>query len=235
MSFDLQHILEASTPQTLFILILLLVMGVAALYVAIERLVTLGKARGQSRAVAEALAQPMKKGDVAAGIKVCKDPAYKNAYLGHLMGAGLGELADGLNADSVAAARRAIERRNTQEALDMRRGMNILATVGSTAPFVGLVGTIFGIINAFSAMAEAGGGGLAQVSAGIAEALIATAVGIFVAIIGVWLFNFFTARIETIDNDISVSVGEFVDWCEKRLSASNLSDDPTETLAQKAK
>ena len=95
--------------------------------------------------------------------------------------------------------------------------MNILATVGSTAPFVGLVGTIFGIINAFQAMAESGSGGLASVSAGIAEALVATAIGIAVAILGVWLYNYFTARVDAIINDITVAIEEFMDWGEKTL------------------
>ena len=95
--------------------------------------------------------------------------------------------------------------------------MNILATTGSTAPFVGLVGTIFGIINAFQMMGEAGGGDLGAISAGIAEALITTALGIAVAIIGVWLFNYFNGKIDEITDDMSVSVQEFLDWCEKQV------------------
>jgi biopolymer transport protein ExbB/TolQ len=93
----------------------------------------------------------------------------------------------------------------------------MLATTGSTAPFVGLVGTIFGIINAFQMMGEAGGGDLAAISSGIAEALITTAIGISVAILGVWLFNYFTAKIDEITNDMQVSVQELLDWCEKQI------------------
>ena len=66
-------------------------------------------------------------------------------------------------------------------------------------------------------MAESGSGGLAAVSAGIAEALVTTAIGIAVAIMGVWLFNYFTYRIDQITNDMTMSMQEFVDWCEKQL------------------
>jgi biopolymer transport protein ExbB/TolQ len=93
----------------------------------------------------------------------------------------------------------------------------MLATTGATAPFVGLVGTIFGIINAFQSMGEAGGGDLSAISSGIAEALITTAIGISVAILGVWLFNYFTAKIDGITDDMQVSVQEFVDWCQKQI------------------
>ncbi|MCP4809693.1 MAG: MotA/TolQ/ExbB proton channel family protein [Proteobacteria bacterium] len=229
MSFDLQHIWEASTPQTLTILAMLFIMGILSIYVAIERFVTLKKATDQSRDLAEALSKPMADGDVAAGHKLCGEARYKASYLGHLMGAALKELDVRFDRHGVDAAERAIERQNIQEQLDLRKGMNILATVGSTAPFVGLVGTIFGIINAFSAMAEAGGGGLGSVSAGIAEALVATAIGIFVAIVGVWFFNYFTARLERIDNDIQISVAEFRDWAEKQLLTDG-DEPPTEQV-----
>jgi biopolymer transport protein ExbB/biopolymer transport protein TolQ len=235
MAFDLQHLWEAATPYTLFIFAIMLVMGVMSVYVGIERLVTLNKARNQSRDLAEALSKPLADNDIAKSLKLCSDEQYKSSYLGNIMKAGLAEINTRFDRHGVNAALRAIERQSTQEDMDLRRGMNILATVGSTAPFVGLVGTIFGIINAFGAMASGEETGLAAVSGGISEALVATAVGIFVAIVGVWLFNFFTARLEIIDNDISISVQEFTDWCEKRLLAGP-SDDPTEqVLATKGK
>lgn len=80
----------------------------------------------------------------------------------------------------------------------LRRGLAVLATVGATAPFVGLVGTVAGIVNAFHEIATAGQGGIAQVSSGVAEALVTTAIGIGVAIPAVWLYNFLTQRIGTL-------------------------------------
>lgn len=227
MSFDPVHLWAEMSFPSKAIFILLLIMGIACLYVGIERLVTFTKARGQSRMLAEALSKHFSNNDVDGGLKACKDPQYKFSYLAHLLESGLTEVGIRFDRHGVNAARRAMDRRSIQENADLRRGMNILATVGSTAPFVGLVGTIVGIINAFVGMAESGSGGLASVSAGIAEALIATAVGIFVAIIGVWLFNYFTARIDIITNDITVSVEEFVDWCEKQLLLREEGDAPT--------
>ncbi len=225
---DPAHLWEASTPQTLFILVLLLIMGVASIYVGIERWVTFNKARAQSRDLAATLGECLADGALSRAINACQDPQYKFAYLGHLMEAGLKEVDERFDNFGVHSAERAMERRAVQEAADLKRGMNILATVGSTAPFVGLVGTIFGIINAFGAMAETGSGGLGAVSAGIAEALVATAFGIFVALIGVWLFNYFNGRIEQITNDITVSIQEFIDWCEKRLQAGLEPDATTQ-------
>lgn len=195
----------------------LLAMSVGSVYVTIERSITFAKARGQSRRLAEAIAGAFKSRDVASALSLTREKDYQFSYLAHLLAAGLGELQSRFDVEGKAAAQRAVERAIITEAADLKKGTAILATVGSTAPFVGLVGTVFGIINAFAGMAETGSGGLASVSAGIAEALVTTAVGITVAILGVWLFNYFNSRIEAIANEMTVSVQEFMDWVEKEL------------------
>src|SRR5262249_15529080 len=81
--------------------------------------------------------------------------------------------------------------------IQLKRGLGFLATIGSTAPFIGLFGTVVGIINAFRSIAATGSGGMSVVSGGIAEALVSTALGIFVAIPAVVAFNHFTGKIET--------------------------------------
>src|SRR5215470_2448355 len=80
--------------------------------------------------------------------------------------------------------------------IQLKQGLGFLATIGSTAPFIGLFGTVAGIINAFRNIAATGSGGMSVVSGGIAEALVTTALGIFVAIPAVAAFNYFTGRIE---------------------------------------
>ena len=97
---------------------------------------------------------------------------------------------------AVDAAKRAIQRATAVNLADLKRGLAGLATVGSTAPFVGLFGTTFGIINAFQGMALTGSGGLAAISAGIAEALITTAFGLFVAVPAVWAYNYLPGKVE---------------------------------------
>jgi len=216
------------------VIVTLFLMSIASVYVAIERSITFIKARRQSRLLAEAVASPLGSQDVLAALELTKQAEYGHSYLAHMLQVGLGELAtrfDGLGRD---AAGRAMQRAALREALDLKKGLAILATVGSTAPFVGLVGTVFGIINAFAGMAETGSGGLGSVSGGIAEALVTTALGIAVAIVGVWLFNFFNSWIDVIVNDMTVSVEEFADWIEKTLiergenPASNTEDVQTE-------
>src|SRR5512144_1326192 len=86
----------------------------------------------------------------------------------------------------------AVQRATAVNLADLKRGLSGLATIGSTAPFVGLFGTTFGIINAFHGMSVTGSGGIAAISAGIAEALITTAFGLFVAVPAVWAYNYLT-------------------------------------------
>jgi biopolymer transport protein ExbB/TolQ len=197
------------------IFFVMIFMLIACLYVAFERGLAFNRARGQSRMLAGNVAKPLTAGDVEAALKVVTDPLYNAAYLGVILKAGLNELKARKDDHGVEAAERAIERAMVTETANLRRGMNILATTGSTTPFVGLVGTIFGIITAFGKMAEAGGGDLTAVSGGIAEALVSTAVGIIVAIIGVWLYNFFNATIDDISKDMTTSAQELIDWAKK--------------------
>ncbi len=217
MSFTPQELWNSMGLIARIVLFVLLVMSVASVYVAIERWFTFYRARRQSRALAETMAQALVGQDLKAAQALTQEKTYRLSYLGHLLHGGLRELAARFDRVGLEAARRAMDRAMLVEALDLKKGTAILATVGSTAPFVGLVGTVFGIINAFAGMAETGSGGLASVSAGIAEALVTTAVGIAVAIVGVWLFNYFNSRVEVIQNDMTVSTQEFLDWGEKAV------------------
>ena len=232
MSFSFEEIWASMGIVALTVIITLFIMSIASVYVAIERLVTFIKARGQSRQLAEAIMAPLGKQDLNAALKLTMLPEYKFSYLAHMLEAGLKELVIRFDGHGRDAANRAMERAAMRETLDLKKGTAILATVGSTAPFVGLVGTVFGIINAFAGMAESGSGGLGAVSGGIAEALVTTALGIAVAIIGVWLFNFFNNRAELIVNDMTVSVQEFSDWVDKVLIEKSEAAEP-DTLAQK--
>ena len=108
---------------------------------------------------------------------------------------------------------RSMDRVKEREIANMKRGLSALATMSSSAPFVGLFGTVFGIITAFQNMADPtkGGGGLASVSAGIAEALLTTAVGLAVAIVSVWFYNFFTTKVDDFTVDVDETAGEVLD------------------------
>ncbi len=217
MHFTPQELWAATGTPVRIVIVVMIIMAIWCMYVAIERTLALRKARRQSRTLAQALAGPLSSGDGPGALSIISRDEFKNAYLGHMLKVGLTEFIDRPDKHGIDSAERGIERVSITEGASLRKGLNILATTGSTSPFVGLVGTIFGIINAFQMMGEAGGGDLQAISSGIAEALITTAIGIAVAIVGVWLFNYFTARIEDITNDIQVSIQEFLDWCEKQL------------------
>jgi biopolymer transport protein ExbB/TolQ len=237
MSFNIAEILGHAGADVLVVLITLTLMGIASMYVGLERWVTFNKARNQSRQLAQVITGHLAKRDIAGALAATQDATVKNAYLGHMLSVALTEIdaRNQVDRHGLNAARRAMDRRSVRESAELRRGMNILATTGSTAPFVGLVGTVLGIINAFGAMGESGSGGLASVSAGIAEALIATAYGIAIAIIGVWLYNYFTARVDAIINDITVAIEEFMDWGEKSLLAISEGTEDAPTVESTAK
>ena len=106
---------------------------------------------------------------------------------------------------------------------EMKKGLGGLATIGSTAPFIGLFGTVVGIIHAFDGIASSGSGGLAAVSGGIAEALVATALGILVAIPAVMAFNYFTGTLERFHVEMNTSSTQLVDFLSKRLQTAHAS------------
>ena len=116
------------------------------------------------------------------------------------------------NFDLVEAINRSIDRATLRVTADLRRGLSGLATVASSAPFVGLLGTVLGIITAFQLMATSGSGGLASVSAGISEALITTAFGLLVAIPALMMYNYLTNRVEEMSVDIADASNELVDF-----------------------
>ena len=189
----------------------LAIMSTASLLVASERFVVFRKSRRQSMQFAADISGPLSRGELDAAAAAAQGA---QGYLGRVIGSGLNawrtspRIDPDLTFESVA---RALERGAQRELQLMKRGMGVLATVSSTAPFVGLLGTVMGIVNSFQAMAASGSGGLGTVSAGIAEALITTAFGLLVAIPAVMLFNYFTGWTEARAVDMSESSNELLD------------------------
>jgi len=214
--FDIAEIWNHSSFEAKIIIVTMLLMGLASIFVAIERTIALVRARGASRALAGSIGQHFADGNAEAALKVAEDEQYKSAYLANTLKAGLKEFIDRPNRHGIDAAERAMQRAHIDEDASLRRGFGILATTGATCPFVGLVGTILGIIGAFQTMSE-GGGDLDKLLLPIGEALIATAIGITVAIIGVWLFNLFNGLVAGIVKDITTSELELMDWFEKQV------------------
>lgn len=202
------------------VIVTLVFMSFMTLVVVIERWIAFGRSRRQSIRLRNEIVGPLQTGDVAAAHRISQDAQFKAGYLTGLLRAGLREL-DESGADKFALdnAKRAIAKAHAEELAKLQRGMPILATVASTAPFVGLFGTTFGVINAFAGMASAGAG-LAAISAGISEALITTGVGIGVAVLGVWAFNYFNHRIAKVTDELNSSEADFVQWAAKLIQGS---------------
>ena len=114
--------------------------------------------------------------------------------------------------DLMDTVRRSIQRATALTASDLKKGVSALATIGSTAPFVGLLGTVVGVINAFQGIGNSGSAGIGAVSVGISEALVETALGLVVAIPAVWIYNYLTSRIEYFNVEMDNSSSELVDY-----------------------
>lgn len=150
---------------------------------------------------------------------------YKNSHVARVLTGALEEikplLRDGhVSAADINSAERAIERNQLILISELKRGTGVLATVGATAPFVGLLGTTMGVVNAFTGMAAGGGsGGIAGISAGIAEALITTAFGLMVAIPAVWIYNYFQTKSDFLTVEMTYSGKELIDYLIKNVGA----------------
>jgi len=201
------------------ILVVLFLMSGWSIGVMIDRLMAFSAARKQSRAFAPAVAGALRDGKIDEAIKVAE--RNKKSHLAKVVTAGLQEFkAHGVSNDipgeQVEASNRALERAEAIVHAELKRGLSGLATIGSTAPFVGLLGTVVGIINAFQGMSQSKNTGLGAVAGGISEALVTTAMGLFVAIPAVWMFNYFTGRVEAFDVEMDNSSSELVDYFIKR-------------------
>jgi biopolymer transport protein ExbB len=217
MSFDLVHIWGHMGLLSKAIAIALALMLVATVGVFVERMLSLGKSVAESRVFVQKAAPLIDAWDTSALIALADK--HQASALARLLGAvvrrydrGIEELSQGLT--PVEMARNEAERQKEKIGAELRRGMSVLASVGSTAPFVGLLGTVMGIIASFQGIGGSGSAGLAAVSTGIAEALIETAFGLCVAIPAVLLFNYLTARIGTIELALARSAGELLDEME---------------------
>jgi biopolymer transport protein ExbB len=201
------------------VVILLFLMSAYSIGVMIDRLLAFNAARKQSRLFAPAVAGALRDGKLDEAIKVAD--RYKKSHLAKVVVAGLQEfrahqLSAEISGDDIEASKRALDRSAAIVHAELKRGVSTLATIGSTAPFVGLFGTVVGIINAFKGISTEKSTGLGAVAGGISEALVTTAIGLFVAIPAVWMYNYFAGKLEALDVEMDNSSSELVDYFLKR-------------------
>ena len=194
--------------------------------VAIERIYTFTQARNQSKAYAPQVAKHLKDGRLKDAIALSGSKNFRYSHLAKVVLAGLQEFQFQQDSpgerlsreDLVDSVRRSIQRATALTQSDLKKGVNSLATIGTTAPFVGLLGTVVGVINAFAGIAATGSGGIGAVSAGISEALVETALGLVVAIPAVWFFNYLTGRLDYFNVEMDNSSSELVDYFIKKTA-----------------
>jgi biopolymer transport protein ExbB/TolQ len=201
------------------VVFLLLIMSVWSLAVMIDRALYFSAARKQSREFAPKVAGALKEGRLDEAIKVAD--RSKKSHLAEVVTAGLQEFRNygsggTVTEDQVEASQRALERSEAIVHAKLKRGLGGLATIGSTAPFIGLFGTVIGILDAFQSIATQKTSGIGAVAGGISEALVTTAFGLFVAIPAVMAFNYFTNRVEAFDVEMDNSSSELVDYFLKQ-------------------
>jgi biopolymer transport protein ExbB len=203
------------------VVIVLFIMSAWSIGVMIDRWIAFSSARKQSRVFAPAVAGALKDGKIDEAISIAEQ--NRRSHLAKVVTAGLQEfqahqVSSEISGETIEASKRALERAAAIVHAELKRGVSTLATVGSTAPFVGLFGTVLGIIHAFQGISSAKSTGLAAVAGGISEALVTTAIGLFVAIPAVWIYNYFTTKVESFDVEMDNSSSELIDYFIKRTS-----------------
>ncbi len=201
------------------VVIALFAMSAWSIGVMIDRWIAFGAARKQSRMFAPAVAGALREGKLDEAVHIAE--RHKKSHLAKVVIAGLQEFqahqdSSEIPGEEIEASKRALERAEAIVHAELKRGMGTLATIGSTAPFVGLFGTVVGIINAFHGIAAEKQTGLAAVAGGISEALVTTAIGLFVAVPAVWMYNAFSGRVEAFDIEMDNSSSELIDYFLKR-------------------
>jgi len=200
------------------------ILGIMSIYIimiAIERWLTYNQARKQSRLYVSSVSESISRSNIDEALSLGEQ--YNKSHLAKVLSSGLLEMqahvkSKEIPGEAMEASRRAIERAISINIQNFKKGLSGLATIGSTAPFVGLFGTTFGIINAFQGMAKEENAGIGAVAAGISEALITTALGLAVAVPAVWFYNIFTNKIDTFTVEMDNSSSELIDYFLKKRS-----------------
>ena len=217
MQFGLLEMWNAMGALAKSVAIILLFLSIITIYFFIERQVVFGRARKKSKNIAPKLASLLKTGKITEALTLSSKKENKGSHLARVTAAGIKEFLAGGEAglgknQKIESAQRGCDRAHAVFAQELKRGLPIVATVATSSPFIGLIGTIAGIINAFRGMALTGSGGIGAVAGGIAEALITTAFGIGVAIIALWCYNGLNSRTEVIGAEMDNAASEVIDF-----------------------
>jgi biopolymer transport protein ExbB len=221
VNWDIRSMLGHMGGLALTVVIILLLLSIYSIGVMIDRALMYSAARKQSRVFVQQVAGALKDGKLDEAIAIAE--RNKKSHIAKVVATGLSEFQSASqqvsDSDVIEAAKRGLERSVAIVHAEMKRGLSALATIGSTAPFVGLFGTVVGILNAFRGISANKATGLSAVAGGIAEALITTALGLFVAVPAVWAYNYFTNKVEAFDVEMDNSSMELINYFILRRGA----------------
>lgn len=214
-AFSITEMIKNLGPVAIGVIVILLIMSMYSIAIMVERLLTYSAAKKQSREFAPRVAQALKNDRIEEAINI--SDKHKKSHLAMVVAAGLQEFraheqSSDISGEEIDASKRALQRAIAIKSAEFRRGLSGLATIGSTAPFVGLFGTVFGIISAFQGMKNAETAGIGAVAGGISEALFTTALGLAVAVPAVWVFNYFTGKVDGFIVEMENSSSELIDY-----------------------
>ncbi|MBI3404282.1 MAG: MotA/TolQ/ExbB proton channel family protein [Acidobacteria bacterium] len=222
VSFDLQALWHNMAFTARVVVVLLFLMSSWSLGIMIDRVLMYNAARKQSRVFVQQVAGALREGKLDEAISIAE--RNKKSHIAKVVATGLNEFQTASTTVSeqelIEAAKRGLERSIAIVHAEMKRGLSGLATIGSTAPFVGLFGTVVGILNAFKGIATQKAAGLSAVAGGISEALVTTALGLLVAIPAVWAYNIFTNKVESFDVEMDNSSMELINYFVTRRGAA---------------
>jgi biopolymer transport protein ExbB/TolQ len=217
MQFGLIEMWNQMAAVAKTVAILLIGLSIVTLYMLIERLLTFSKAKTKSKEIAPKLSDLLKKGNITDAMTLSTKKDYKGSHLARVTAGGIREYLEAKDArlgteELISSAERGSERSQILFDQELRKGLPILATIATSSPFIGLFGTIFGIINAFRGMALTGSGGIGAVASGIAEALVTTAFGIGVAVLSLWVYNYLNSKIEVFGAEMTNTASQLLDF-----------------------
>lgn len=223
MDWHLISMLHSMSVTAKGVVVMLLLMSAISIGLAVERGLRYSVARNQSRSFILQVTRVLEEGKLNDAIAIAA--RNRKSPIASLVATGLEEFtsvpSDSTSDESIDAARRGLDRSVATIHAELKRGLSGLATIGSTAPFVGLFGTVVGIMNAFRASGPAQATGIQSVASGISEALVTTALGLLVAVPAVWCYNYFTTTVENFDVELENSSMELVSYLVRRTPPTN--------------
>jgi len=223
MDWNLMSMLHSMSVTAKGVGVMLLLMSAISIGLAVERGLRYAVARNHTRVFAQQVTPVLEEGKLDEAISI--GVRNKKSPVASMVATGLAEFQSGpahaSSTELIDAAERGLERSVATIHAELKRGLSGLATIGSTAPFVGLFGTVVGIMNAFRASAPGKAAGIQSVASGISEALVTTALGLLVAVPAVWCYNYFTTKVENFDVEMENSSMELVSYLVRRAPREN--------------